>query len=70
MRWRDKEPPKEGEERVKVFFAFLPVTIGRENRWLERVAVTQVYENRYGYSQWRNMRFDDLHLDMWKKTLS
>ena len=36
--------PEIGTERAVKFFAMLPVTIGRETRWLERVKVKQRYQ--------------------------
>lgn len=50
---------KQGEIFVKPFFAFIPVTIGRETRWLENVAVEYewtVVEN-VGYA--KAIRFVD-----------
>ena len=45
MRFYKKEKvyPKIGEVKYKVFFAWLPFTIGNETRWLERVSVKYIY---------------------------
>lgn len=33
--------PRAGETRRKTFFAWLPVTISNETRWLEKVTIQQ-----------------------------
>lgn len=53
MRWTRKHP-EVGETRVKQWFAFLPVEIDDDTRWLEWVTVKQ----RYGY-MWYNDAFID-----------
>lgn len=40
---KEKVYPNIGEVKYKVFFAWFPVTIGNETRWLERVSVKSVY---------------------------
>jgi hypothetical protein len=47
MRWNYKPPvyPKHADTRTREWFAWLPVTIGRETRWLERVKVLEVYDS-------------------------
>ena len=56
---RDIEPTP-GEERIITWFAWLPVRIGREMRWLESVTVSQVYavdtESSFDH-QWLNLEF-------------
>lgn len=43
----EKEPsPTPGDERTKVWFAFLPVWIGRNIRWMEWVTVKQKFVRR------------------------
>lgn len=34
--------PREGQTRVRSWFAWRPVTIGYEQRWLEKVTVLEV----------------------------
>lgn len=53
-----------GDTRVKSFFAVLPVKVGKENRWWERVTVLQRYEDLTPYSDegfmcWVNIEFID-----------
>ena len=75
MRWTIHEPeyyePKLGTIRTIIFFAFLPVTINKEVRWLERVSVEQRwtqntystdagdphYDHDYTKNEWNNIRF-------------
>ena len=59
MRWTVAE---EGSTRVRSWFALLPVTIGPETRWLERVAVEERQEFHVSdvcRVTWRQMRFVD-----------
>lgn len=75
MRYTLKEkPPKppHGFVRLKTWFAYLPVRIGKECRWLEQVTVSQRYHNKLhsspmddlnaGFplnSKWINVEFVD-----------
>lgn len=43
MRWTRQPNPKVKDLRTIEFFAWLPVTIGLETRWLENVCVQQIY---------------------------
>ena len=56
MRWQQ---PKFRDVRVIAKFAFLPVTIGHETRWLETVYIKQTFIEHLtstgGY--WRNSEF-------------
>lgn len=50
MRWKNtyekpEKPSPVGEIRVKNHFAFLPITIGDETRWLEYVVYQQVLKD-------------------------
>ena len=60
-----KRMPQEGDVRIKTFFAFLPIEIGYELRWFEKVKVRQVYTLTFhsfedGYSEeWLNHEFID-----------
>ena len=61
MRWFDKKTtPK--LVRTKTWFAFFPVKIGDETRWLETVTVKQEYFYKLGgveWPTWHNMSFID-----------
>lgn len=54
---------KEGDTRIKPWFAFFPVEIGNEVRWFERVYVKQVYtKSIYGgrvVFYWADVEFVD-----------
>lgn len=52
MRWKVR---KYGDRRIYTWFAFLPVNIGGEVRWLELVTV----EQKYLFSHWSNEEFVD-----------
>lgn len=61
MRFKD---PDVGDIRVKKFFAFLPITIGTETRWLETVEVQQIrriddYAIFGSEYYWKNINFID-----------
>jgi hypothetical protein len=61
MRWRDER--KVGDKRLETWFAWFPVRINDETRWLETVRVLQ----RRNYMQgqyvcqffWENINFAD-----------
>lgn len=59
MRWNDlQNHPKDRAERVKTWFAFSPVKINNEIRWLEKVTIKQLYIFKIvGVSQWINVEF-------------
>jgi len=46
-----------GETRVKQFFAFFPVTIKKETRWLEKVIIEQKYSLYWDGAGWYNEKF-------------
>ena len=50
MKWLINQPDTtpHGSVRVESFFAFLPVTISDEKRWLEFVRVEYKYDEGYG----------------------
>lgn len=52
MRWIRKEyrEPCANEMRIIKLFAFLPIEINLENRWLETVYIKQRYENKSIFS--------------------
>ena len=66
MKFKIKPYPKHGDIRYKVFFAWLPITIGLETRWLEKVSIKQIYYDRLscmnfnptGWSKWENKEFE------------
>ena len=49
------------DKRTITYFAFFPVTILRETRWLEMVRVVQFWGDgeSLGPSGWINLRFED-----------
>lgn len=53
--------PQNCDERTRSWFAWLPVTIGNERRWLERVTVRQRcrYFTNYFSGAWENIAFVD-----------
>lgn len=57
--------PKHGDYRIKKFFAWLPVTIGLETRWLEKVTIRQQYFSLHAnrtidhFSGWMKCNFID-----------
>jgi len=57
---RDIEP-QDYEERIYSWFAFWPVTINRETRWLETITVRQIYGGQYNWwgHSWQNIEFID-----------
>ncbi len=58
MRW---VRPEHGDIRVRRMFAFFPMTIGRETRWLEWVRCKERYEESYdsGWRVWRVLAWVD-----------
>lgn len=62
MRIKLKPSPKEGDTRIISWLAFLPVTIGLDFRWFERVTVKQIYRIRWNKScnelHWYNVTLD------------
>lgn len=59
MRWT-KHKPEDGDTRIKTKFAFLPIKIGDEVRWLEKVTVKQEYREGYDLSYWADIEFISL----------
>lgn len=62
MRWITPEPPTEGDTRIVKRFAFLPITIGRENRWLEVCYIQQEFKLRYFEWDWEGF-YDNTWVD-------
>lgn len=56
MRFTKDDRPKHGDRRVRRFFAWLPVRIHNEVRWLEYVE----FEESYYKGEWTRDRFMDL----------
>ena len=63
MRWIAESEPKEGDIRVVKKFAFLPIRIGRDVRWLESCKIEMIYKFCYYmddyYWAWVYKRFID-----------
>jgi hypothetical protein len=53
MRFYNNSLPKENEERTITFFAWTPVRVRNEIRWLEKVTVVQFYK----FGEWTNIKF-------------
>jgi len=55
--------PHRGDKRTVTKFAFLPIRIGRETRWLTTVTLDQEYVCEgaadYIFTDWVNQRFVD-----------
>ena len=56
--------PEIGANRLKTWFALIPVRIGRETRWFEKVTCLQEYVDLISPSgepepSWRNIKFND-----------
>ena len=56
MRWERAEP---GDERIRTLFLWLPMRVGREERWLEKVKVREVLTHLWG-EVWQPVEFLDL----------
>ncbi len=62
MRFYHHPRPLDGTRRQRRFFAFLPITIGSETRWLEFVTVEEEFregQSPYSDDEWRRKRFID-----------
>lgn len=66
MKFKHKPHPKDVDVRYKVFFAWLPITIGLETIWLERISVKQTYFCIA--SKWENIAFEQQPLPDYKHT--
>ncbi len=66
MRWFKKPGIKTGTVRTTVKFAWWPITIKGETRWMEWVAVKQRFIRdgcmEYTWIGWMNLDFDDEYL--------
>lgn len=60
MRWKIKYKPVSDERRIRTFFAFLPINIDYEIRWLEKVTIEQEYMSA---KYWRHIRFIDKNMN-------
>ena len=49
--------PRSGDWRVKTKFAFLPIRIENETRWMEKVSLRQKYQSHFCCYKWRNESF-------------
>lgn len=55
MRWRaERAPePKDGDQRTRGRFAWLPTRVGETMVWLETYVVTEVWRHDpYGHDRW------------------
>jgi len=43
VRWDNEPNPEDGDRRTRSWFAWWPVTIGTQTRWLETVTVREEY---------------------------
>ena len=59
MRFELKTIPSYGDQRIITKFAWFPIEIKREVRWLERVTILQMYENDWDGYHWVNICFVD-----------
>jgi len=65
MEWGNKERtyPKFGDKRTITKFAFLPIKIGNQTRWLQTVTLEQEYITGGAadiiYAEWENRKFVD-----------
>lgn len=57
MKWTSKPEPKVGDEKTVRFFAWLPIWIGNETRWLEMVTVHYVFGRKH---QLRTMHVSEM----------
>ena len=66
MKFRSKPLSKPEKETIRVveYFAWFPVTIGEETRWLETVRIEQEY-----YWGWDNIKFIDPELEIGTKPI-
>lgn len=55
-----KHRPTIGDERVKIKFAWFPIKIDDEIRWLEYVTIRQRYVGIWGGSIWVNLEYINL----------
>lgn len=59
-----KEHPKQGDTKIVEYFAILPVKVGLETRWFEKVKVLQKFVEstvsplgEYFTEYWSNIKF-------------
>jgi len=57
MRWKNEPLPEEGKLYIRKYFAFLPVTIGNETRWLEFVKVEGYWIQLWVRWNWLPVKF-------------
>ena len=58
MRWHK---PENGEVKIKRKFAFFPICINDETRWLEWVVIKYMYHNGDIYRDWNTNQFFRLY---------
>lgn len=61
MRFQLEPYPEPGDTRIRSFFAFLPISIGMEGRWLEKVTILERFQQTSTpYElEWTPVRFVD-----------
>lgn len=61
MRFKLKSKPNKHDMRVVQRFAWFPIMIDREIRWLEKISILQEYYAPHGdgYVFWHNVEFYD-----------
>jgi hypothetical protein len=54
MTWREKIQPKEGDLRIRTKYLFLPMTIEKQTKWLERSTWVELYQRAaFDRLEWR-----------------
>ena len=63
--------PKENTIRIKTKFAFIPVVINNDTRWLEKVTIAQLYKTFGDKRSWWNAAFVDTQeeRDFWGQSI-
>lgn len=61
MKFIHNPKPTHKQKRVKTRFAFLPIRIDNETRWMEKCKIEQIYISvkspRAYFSYWHNLKF-------------
>jgi hypothetical protein len=64
MRFKKEKSPKVGDKRITSYFAFLPITVDNEIRWLENVTIEEEFTKddelpHPMFHMWEKIRFID-----------
>ena len=57
-----KKLNKDGDVKYETYFAWMPITIGYERRWLEEVTIKYIYKeypNKWHFKGWNPIEFVD-----------